>query len=83
MVGVMVAAWARDCFRVISFASRSEALIMTLIDRYITKSVYSSIGMITLVLMGLQLFILFIGQMNDIGRGDYSMMETLIFVLYQ
>ena len=56
---------------------------MTLIDRYITKSVYSSIGMITLVLMGLQLFILFIGQMNDIGRGDYSMMETLIFVLYQ
>lgn len=56
---------------------------MNLIDRYLAKTILASIGLITLMLAGLQLFILFVNQLAEIGRGDYHVMHAAFFVLLQ
>lgn len=56
---------------------------MKLIDRYIAKTVLSSISLVTLMLVGLQIFILFVNQLDIIGRGQFTIVETFIFVLLQ
>lgn len=54
---------------------------MLLIDRYITKTVVSAILLIICMLTGLQVFILFVNELGDIGKGDYGVVQALIFVL--
>ncbi|MDF1757065.1 MAG: LPS export ABC transporter permease LptG [Legionellaceae bacterium] len=54
---------------------------MLLIDRYITKTVVSSIVMVICMLTGLQIFILFVNELGDLGRGDYGVLQALTFVL--
>ena len=54
---------------------------MKLIDRYIAKTVLSSIGLVTLMLAGLQIFILFVNQLDDLGHGDYGIMQAGLYVL--
>lgn len=56
---------------------------MTILDRYIAKTVLTSIGMVTLMLVGLQIFILFVDQLSDLGRVDYGIMQAAFFVLLQ
>lgn len=56
---------------------------MKLLDRYIAKTVLSSIAMVTLMLAGLQIFILFVNQLDDLGKGDYGIIQAGIFVLLQ
>lgn len=56
---------------------------MKLLDRYIAKTVLAAIGLITLLLVGLQLFILFINQLDDLGRNDYGIAQAFLFVLLQ
>ena len=55
---------------------------MKLLERYITTSVLSAIGLISLVLAGLQMFILFISQMGDLGHGDFNAFEVMLYVFY-
>lgn len=54
---------------------------MLLIDRYITKTVLSAILLIVCMLTGLQIFILFVNELGDIGKGDYGVFQALVFVL--
>jgi lipopolysaccharide export system permease protein len=52
-----------------------------ILDRYIAKTVLTSIGLVTLMLMGLQIFILFVDQLGDLGRVDYGILQAAFFVL--
>lgn len=54
---------------------------MKLVERYIAKTVLSSIYLVTVILVGLQVFIVFVNQLEDIGRADYTVWAALQFVL--
>jgi lipopolysaccharide export system permease protein len=54
---------------------------MRLLDRYIAKTVLSSIALVTLMLAGLQLFILFVNQLGDLGKAGYGVLPAMIFVI--
>jgi lipopolysaccharide export system permease protein len=56
---------------------------MTLLDRYIAKTVLQSIGLVSLMLIGLQIFILFVNQLGDLGKLDYGIKQAAFFVLLQ
>ncbi|MCE0722431.1 MULTISPECIES: LPS export ABC transporter permease LptG [Legionella] len=56
---------------------------MKILDRYIAKTVLSSIGLVTLMLIGLQIFILFVGELSDLGRVDYGIVQATVFILLQ
>lgn len=57
--------------------------MMNLLDRYIAKTVLSAIGLVTLMLVGLQIFILFVNQLDDLGKADYGITQAAVFVLLQ
>ena len=54
---------------------------MKLLDRYIAKTILGSIGLVTLMLVGLHVFILFVNQMEDLGKGDYGIWQAAQVVL--
>ncbi len=54
---------------------------MILLDRYIAKSVLSAIALVTFMLVGLQIFILLVHELGDIGKANYGIAEALKFVL--
>lgn len=56
---------------------------MKLLDRYIAKSVLSAIGLVTLMLAGLQIFILFVNQLDDIGKFNFGITQAAAFVFLQ
>lgn len=56
---------------------------MRILDRYIAKTVLTSIGLVTLMLVGLQIFILFVDQLGDLGKVDYGITQAALFVLLQ
>ncbi len=56
---------------------------MRLLERYLAKTVLASIAMVTFLLIGLQLFILFVNQLDDLGKGDFGILQAAIFVLLQ
>ncbi|WED42193.1 LPS export ABC transporter permease LptG [Legionella cardiaca] len=56
---------------------------MKLLDRYIAKTVLGAIGLVTLMLAGLQIFILFVNQLDDIGKADFGILQTAAYVFLQ
>lgn len=56
---------------------------MNILDRYIAKNVLMAIGLVILMLTGLQIFILFVGQLEDLGKADYGIVQASCFVLLQ
>lgn len=55
---------------------------MTLkLDAYIAKTILLAIGFVTLMLIGLQVFVLFVSQLDELGRGDYDALQAIAFVL--
>ncbi|STX51977.1 permease [Legionella busanensis] len=56
---------------------------MKLIDRYIAKNILAATGLVTLMLAGLQVFILFVNQLDELGRADFGFMQASFFVLLQ
>lgn len=56
---------------------------MRLITQYLSRTVLATTAIVLAALAGLELFILFIGQMNDIGVGDYGIFQTIIYILLQ
>ena len=55
---------------------------MRLLDKYITKSVLSSIVLVTLMLIGLQIFILLVHEINNINA-NYGIWQATCYVLLQ
>ncbi|MFA6302059.1 MAG: LPS export ABC transporter permease LptG [Legionella sp.] len=56
---------------------------MKILDKYIAKTVLAAIALVTLMLTGLQIFILFVNQMGDLGKLDYGIAQVAFFVLMQ
>ncbi|CEG60300.1 putative YjgP/YjgQ family permease [Legionella micdadei] len=56
---------------------------MKLLDRYIAKTVLATISLVTLMLAGLQIFILFVNQLDDLGKADYGIVQATFYVLLQ
>ncbi len=54
---------------------------MKLLDRYIAKTILTAIGLVTLMLVGLHVFILFVNQMDDLGKGDYGIWQAALVVM--
>ena len=53
---------------------------MTTIDRYLAGVVLVTIGLIMLVLLGLAAFINFVGQVDNVGEGSYTLLDALAYV---
>lgn len=53
---------------------------MNLIDRYIGKAIFEATLLALLVLIAMQSFIGFIGELRDIGTKEYGLMQALIYV---
>lgn len=56
---------------------------MKLLDKYIAKTVLGSVALVTLMLAGLQIFILFVNQLDDLGKVDFTIWQAAWFVLLQ
>ena len=56
---------------------------MKLLERYIAKTVLASIALVTLMLAGLQVFMLFVDQLDNLGKGDYGIVQAATFVFLQ
>ncbi len=55
---------------------------MSMIDRYIGKTVLSSIGVTLAVLVGISSLFRFIDQLSYIGRGDFTFLTAGLFTFY-
>lgn len=56
---------------------------MKLVDRYIIKNVSLSLALVLFSVTGLQVFLLFVSQLGDIGKADFGMLSAFIFVMMQ
>lgn len=56
---------------------------MKIIDKYIAKTVLSAIGLVTLMLVGLELFLLFVNELDDLGRANFGLWQVAFYVLLQ
>lgn len=56
---------------------------MKLLDRYIAKNVLAAIALVTLMLSGVQIFLLFLEQLDTIGTSNYGIWQVALFVLLQ
>ena len=56
---------------------------MSILDRYIATTVLSAIGLVTLMLAGLQVFILFVDQLGDMGKLEFGILQAAVFVVLQ
>jgi len=56
---------------------------MNRLDRYIAKTVLSAVMLVTLMLIGFQIFLLFINELDDIGRGSYHIQDVFQVIALQ
>ncbi|KTD22591.1 LPS export ABC transporter permease LptG [Legionella londiniensis] len=54
-----------------------------LLERYIARTVLAAIGLVTLLLAGLQLFILFVNQLDDLGKANFGLLQAAVYVFLQ
>jgi len=55
--------------------------VLKIIDRYLLKSVSQGVLLAVLIFLSLDVLIAIIGEMDDIGRGDYGVADAFYFVL--
>jgi lipopolysaccharide export system permease protein len=53
-----------------------------ILARYIQRSIYLGTLAALLLLVSLGLFLVFMGELSDIGKGDYGLAQAMEFVLY-
>ncbi len=53
---------------------------MRILDNYIARVVISSTAMVVLILLGVESFVQFIGELGDIGSHHYGMMQAMLYV---
>lgn len=56
---------------------------MKRLEMYVAKTILASISMVVLILTGLQIFIVLVKQLGDLGKGSYGIVEVCWFVLGQ
>ncbi len=55
--------------------------MLKIIDRYLLKSISQGVAMAVMIFLSLDILIAIIGEMGDIGRGDYGVADAFYFVL--
>ena len=53
---------------------------MIILDRYIAKTILATTGLVMIVLLGIDFFIQFVEEFNDIGKGDYTLLSAFLYV---
>jgi lipopolysaccharide export system permease protein len=56
---------------------------MDILERYLAKHILKSIGFTLLLLVALQAFILYVGELVHIGKGNYDLMAAFMYVLFR
>ena len=56
---------------------------MTILDRYIRKTLYGATGFVTLILLGIQSFLLLVQEFRHIGQAHYGVWDVFLFVPMQ
>lgn len=54
---------------------------MRILRRYMLRSIMTTTGLVLAVLLGLAVFIEFVGQLDDIGTGDFGMPHALLYAI--
>ena len=54
---------------------------MKILDKYIQKQLFSTIAVVSVCLLGLDLFFYFINEVRFIGKGDYNLSNALYYIL--
>ena len=54
---------------------------MKLLEWYIVKNVLAAIALVTLMLAGVELFLIFVNQLGDLGKSNYGIWQATLFVL--
>ena len=52
---------------------------MTLLDRYIARTVLGAVALVMLVLVVLGTLFVFIGEQGDVGIGRYGVLDALVY----
>ena len=63
-----------------SVASPKESASMNLLDRYIIVAVLKGVSVVIGVLLAVGIFIELIGQLDDIGNGNYGLSTALTYI---
>jgi lipopolysaccharide export system permease protein len=53
---------------------------MNILDRYLLKATLAPIVLVLLVLLGLSAFIEIVGQLDDVGEGNYRLIDAITYV---
>lgn len=53
---------------------------MSILDRYLLRATITPILLVLSVLVGLSAFIEFVGQMDDVGQGNYRLVDAIAYV---
>jgi len=56
---------------------------MKILNRYIAKQVMSATGLVLLVLIGIDSFMLFFNEIGDVGKGSYTIEKAFLYVTMQ
>src|SRR3990167_7423623 len=62
------------------FTSLKEEACMTLLSRYISMTIIKFILLVLVIVLGMEFFILLIGEFNDISHGKYGLAQALLYV---
>jgi len=60
-----------------------KVIRMKKVEKYLMLTVFQNISLIVLCLLVLQIFILLVNQMNDLGKGYYHFAQAIQFVFYR
>ena len=53
---------------------------MTILQRYIARTILTSTGLVLLILLGLYSFMDFVAELEDVGKGDYQLPQVLSYL---
>lgn len=60
----------------------TECSLMSILQRYIAKTILSSTAIVLLVLVGLFAFMDFVTELDDLGRGHYQLADMLVYMIF-
>lgn len=55
--------------------------MISILERYIAKTIASATGLATLAITGVSFLLLLLGEMKNIGEGDYGVLQALIYAV--
>lgn len=55
---------------------------MKILDRYVAKAVISYTSLVLLILIALYTFVEFIAELEEVGKGDYGVVDAIYYIAY-